>query len=306
MTQLSKYTLHEQLGRGGYGTVYRATDNVLEVERAVKVLHPALAADLEFIERFKQEAKLSARLEHPRLVPVYDLGEDQGRFFQAMKYMPGGSLKQVLAQGPLPFDLALQILEQIAAALDFVHTRPEPIIHRDIKPGNILFEADPRESTVHARLGDLGFAKALTSASSASMSATGGMIGTPAYMAPEVWRRGQAVGPAVDIYALACVFFEMITGSLLFPGDSPPEVMTMHVLEGPQFPEVWGDEVPSDIGGVLVKALNKNPDERYSSALELVEAIESLFLSKPQTQKVTQPSSTISGEKREIPLKRLQ
>ena len=112
MTQLGKYQLHEELGRGGYGTVYRAYDTVLKVERAVKVLHPALVADPEFIERFKREAQLAAQLEHPHIVPVYDLGEDQGRFFLVMKYMPEGSLRDVLAKdGRMSFERALEITE---------------------------------------------------------------------------------------------------------------------------------------------------------------------------------------------------
>jgi serine/threonine-protein kinase len=227
MTQLSKYTLHELLGKGGYGTVYRATDTALNVPRAVKILHPSILAELDMtaLARFRQEAQLAAQLEHPHLVPVYDLGEDQGRHFQVMKYMAGGSLKQVLAQGPLPFAVALTILEQLASALDHIHTRPTPLIHRDIKPGNILFDSDPRTGTVQARLGDLGLAKALSGAGNVSMTVTGGMLGTPAYMAPELWR-GQAVGPTTDLYALACVFGEILTGTLLFLGDSPAVVMT--------------------------------------------------------------------------------
>ena len=116
--QLSKYTLHEELGRGGYGTVYRATDNVLEVERALKVLHPALVADPDFIERFKREARLAAQLKHPHIVPVYDLGEDQGSFFLAMELMTGGSLKDLLAaEGSLSFKRTLEITRQIADVL---------------------------------------------------------------------------------------------------------------------------------------------------------------------------------------------
>jgi len=172
MPQLGKYKLHEALGRGGYGTVYRAYDSVLKVERAVKVLHPALVADPEFIERFKREAQLAAQLEHPHIVPVYDLGEDQGRFFLVMKYMPGGSLKDAVAlEGRLPFKRALEIAAQIAEALDFAHKKD--LVHRDVKPGNILLD-----DKGNACLSDLGFAKALSGASSASLSATGGMIGT--------------------------------------------------------------------------------------------------------------------------------
>lgn len=182
-TRLGKYLLLESLGRGGYGTVYRAHDTVLNVARAVKVLHPALVADPEFIKRFRREAQLAARLEHPHIVPVYDLGEEKGSVFLAMKFMEGGSLKDGLAKdGRLPFERAVEIACQIARALDYAHGQPERLVHRDVKPGNILFETGGS-----ARLADFGFAKALQVAGSASLSASGSMIGTPAYMPPEIW-----------------------------------------------------------------------------------------------------------------------
>ncbi|MBL7163913.1 MAG: protein kinase, partial [Anaerolineales bacterium] len=259
MTRLSKYTLQEPpLGRGGYGTVYKAYDEVLKVERAIKVLHPQLAADPEFIGRFRQEAQVAARLEHPHIVPVYDLGEDQGRFFLVMKLMPGGSLKELLEkEGGLPFKHALEILKQIANALDFAYNQSEKLIHRDIKPGNILFEKDGS-----ARLADFGFAKALASTSSASISLSGELLGTPAYMAPELWE-GKAPTPVVDVYSLACVFYEMITGEALFAGASPLEIMRRQALEEPQFPDEWPDGVPSSTSAVLHQALAKSPQARY-------------------------------------------
>lgn len=276
MTYLGKYQLHEELGRGGYGTVYRAYDTVLEVERTVKVLHPALVADPEFIERFKREAQLAAQLEHPHIVPVFDLGEDQGRFFLVMKYMPGGSLKDVLEKdGRLHYERAVEITTQIANALDYTHQRD--IVHRDVKPGNILFDEDGT-----ARIADFGFAKALSGAS-ASLSASGGMVGTPAYMAPEVWRE-QGVSPATDVYSLACVVFEMLTGEVLFEGDSAAGVMTRHLVNRPQFPKEWPQNIPNGIGRVLGKALAKELVNRFSTAKEFVAAVlqtnDQLLLSK--------------------------
>jgi serine/threonine-protein kinase len=140
---LGKYELLEELGRGGFGTVYHARDTSLDVERAVKILHPALVASPEFIERFRREAKIAARLDHPNIVPVYEFGEQEGAYYLTMKYMPGGSLKDVLVKaGRLPFERALQVTRQIAGALEYAYSQPEKLIHRDIKPGNILFEAD--------------------------------------------------------------------------------------------------------------------------------------------------------------------
>ena len=258
--KLGKYELIEELGRGGYGTVYLARETVLDVERAVKVLHPALIADPEFIERFRREAKFAARIEHPHIVPVYELDEAEGSYFLVMKYMPGGTLKEYIAnEGKLYFEHALEITRQIAEALDFAHSRPEQLIHRDVKPGNILFEADG-----NARLSDFGFAKALSGTRSASLSASGGMIGTPPYMAPEIWR-GKEVTPATDVYSLACMLFEMITGEVLFDGESPPEIMTRHVLDGPQLPERWAQGVPPGMDAVLREALARDIKERISN-----------------------------------------
>jgi formylglycine-generating enzyme required for sulfatase activity/serine/threonine protein kinase len=268
--QLGKYILREQLGRGGFGTVYRAHDTVLEVERAVKVLHPALTADPEFVERFRREARLAAKLEHANIVPVYDLDEQAGHYFLAMRYMPGGSLKTMLdQQGALSFERALAILKQIASGLDYAHA--QGLLHRDIKPQNILFDRDG-----NACLSDLGFAKVLTaSGTSASFSRSGVMVGTPAYMSPEAWD-GEGWTPAADVYSLGCVFYEMLTGKLLFNGESPSKLMKQHIIEGPGFPEKWPEGVPQEVRGVLEKALAKEPKERYAGAGKLAAALEEL------------------------------
>jgi serine/threonine protein kinase len=242
------------------------------VERAVKLLHPALASDPEFITRFKREAQFAARLEHPAIVPVYEFGELEGAYFLVMKYMPGGSLKDVLKKEKrLPFARAMAITRQIAGGLDRAHKLG--LVHRDIKPGNILFEEPEADESV--RLSDFGFAKALSGAGSASLSASGGMVGTPAYMAPEIWK-GEEVSPMVDIYSLACVFFEMVTGQVLFDGNSPAQIMTRHVLEIPKFPEKWPDGVPEGIQAVLTQALEKEPAKRYQSAGAFENALEQL------------------------------
>jgi len=137
MATLGKYELFESLGRGGYGTVYRAQEPVLQVVRAVKVLHQELLADPQFIERFRLEARTAARLEHPHIVPVYELSQDQGRYFLAMKYMPGGSLKELLEKnGRLAFPRALEITRQVASALEYAHK--QGVVHRDVKPANIV------------------------------------------------------------------------------------------------------------------------------------------------------------------------
>ena len=269
MKRLGKYELLEQLGRGGYGTVYRALDTVLEVERAVKVLHPPLAADPHFIERFQKEAKTAAKLDHPNIVRVYDLDEVGGRYFLVMEYMPGGSLKdRISREGHLSLEDALRITEQIASALQYAND--QDLVHRDIKPGNILFYQDGI-----AKLSDFGFSKALSGSSSATLSLTGGVIGTPAYMAPEVWEN-EPVGTFTDEYSLACVFYEAITGEVLFNTESAPAVIMRKHFKPLVLPEQWPEGVPGKISVVFETALAKDPQERFQDGLELIQAVKEL------------------------------
>ena len=281
--KINKYTLIEEIGRGGYGTVYRAVDETLQIERAVKVLHPALVADLSFIERFREEARLVARLKHPHILSVYALGEDQGRFYLVMDYMPGGSLKELLAEdGPMTFQRSLEVLKQIASALNYAHG--QELVHRDVKPGNILFDAQG-----NAYLTDFGFAKSLATAdSSTTMSVTGGILGTPAYMAPEAWD-GKGWTPAADVYSLACVFFEMLVGVPLFDGDTPTRLMKQHVIEGPQFPKGWPKGVPEGIESELSIATANKAETRYSGVEKFAESLNRL---KKETQKESRDAET--------------
>jgi serine/threonine protein kinase len=266
--RIGKYELLEKLGEGGFGVVYKARDPALNVLRAIKVLHPILLTDSRFIARFQKEARIAAQLEHPHLVPVYELGEEKGRYYLVMKYLAGGSLKDRLSrEGKLSFAQACQILEQVAGALAFAFEEQQ-LVHRDLKPGNILFDGEGK-----ALVADFGFARSLAE-TSASFS-SGGFVGTPAYMAPEVWR-GKPASPATDVYSLACVFYEMVSGQVLFAGESPAEVVTKHVLEGPQFAVGWAEGLPEGVEAVLLKALAKEPSERYATAKEFVQALQGL------------------------------
>ncbi|GAP18537.1 serine/threonine-protein kinase [Levilinea saccharolytica] len=177
MTILDIYELHEQIGKGGFGTVYRATDTSLGRTVALKVLHPQMAWDADFIQRFQREARLAAQLENPYVVTIYGVGEDQGRYFIAMRYYPGGSLADLQKKGPLPWDKCVSILGQVCEGLQQLHQ--QGWVHRDMKPSNILF--DPQGRAVVA---DFGLARVLTS----STSSSGGVAGTPHYKAPELWR----------------------------------------------------------------------------------------------------------------------
>ncbi len=262
MIKFGRYELLEELGRGGFGVVYNAEDQVLGRVVALKVLHPALVVDPTFLDRFKQEARLAARLDHANIVQVFDFGEIEGNFFISMAYMSGGSLRDLLSKGgALNRERAMQIFLETASGLSYAHSKN--VIHRDLKPGNILLD---EKGT--ARVSDLGFAKVLTSASSMSMSVSGGLIGTPAYMAPELWLDEKAT-KQTDQYSLACILVEMLTGKPLFDGESTPGIMTKHFrpLELPgNIPEQWKP--------IVEQALEKKPEERFGSVAEFVSRLE--------------------------------
>lgn len=251
-TRLGKYDILEELGRGGFGVVYKAHDLALDRIVAVKVLHPNLVNDSGFVSRFRNEARLAAQFDHPNIVPVHDFGESEGLYYIVMGYMPGGSLKEMLQkEGALPEEKALAVLKQVSDGLSYAHRKG--IIHRDLKPGNILFDEDGE-----ARISDLGFAKALYADSSVSLSVSGGMVGTPAYMAPEVWRSGQATERS-DIYSLGCILYEILTGDVLFEGQTPAISMTKHLIDGPQFKH----ELSNNWLELLNKCLAMDPGNRY-------------------------------------------
>ncbi|NLI41381.1 MAG: SUMF1/EgtB/PvdO family nonheme iron enzyme, partial [Caldisericales bacterium] len=266
MTTLGKYELHEELGRGGFGTVYRATDTTLGRDVALKVLHPQLTIEPDFIQRFRNEARLVASLRSPNIVTVYELGEVNGRVFIAMEYLPGGSLKDRLDKtGPIPFDESLEIMKQVCAGLQTAHE--QGLVHRDVKPGNILFD-----SLGNAVIADFGLARAIQLSSVSSSSSTGG-VGTPAYRAPELWIGEPPASPATDIYSLGCVLSEMLTNKALFQGKTTEEILARHLNIGASFPQNYPAGVPAGIRAVIQKAVAKAQSERFQSASEFIEAV---------------------------------
>ena len=260
--QLGKFEILEEVGRGGFGIVYKARDVVLDRLVALKELHPELIIDPTFISRFKHEAQIAANLDHPNLVPVYEFGQAEGRYYIVMGYMPGGSLKDLLKQeGPLSKDRTMEVLQQIGAGLACAHN--QGVIHRDLKPGNILFDAKGQ-----ARVSDLGFAKLLYSKSSSSMGTSGGQVGTPAYMSPEIWR-GKGAGASSDIYSLVCILVEMLTAKPLFDGESTPEVMFKH-FEPLQLTE----DLPEEWKPIIEQGLEKKPEERIGNVQDLISLLQ--------------------------------
>ncbi len=268
---LSKYRAVELLGKGGFGTVYRAIDTTLDREVALKVLHPQLVADPTFVERFRTEAKIIAALRHPNVVGVYELGEEGGRLFIAMEYMPGGTLKERLAQrGRLSFDETLAIMQQVCAGLDAAHAKG--MIHRDIKPANILFGADGQ-----AVVSDFGLARAVQLASTRALSSSTGGVGTPFYKAPELWNGQPPASAATDVYALACMTYEMLIGRVLFDGDTPDVIITKHLVNGPVFGSDWPPtDAPKGLNEVIQHGLARNPEGRFASAKALADALSEL------------------------------
>ncbi len=266
---IGKYEILEELGRGGFAVVYKARDVELDRLVALKILRPALSDDPGFVARFKQEARAAARLKHPHIVTVYDAAQIDERLIIAMQYVEGRTLRDELQeQGLLPLDRTLTILEQIADALDYAH--PRGVVHRDVKPANILLEETTQG--VHATLLDFGLAKAMEA--STALTSQGTLLGSPEYMAPEQAdpNRANEIGPATDRYALGIVAYQLLTGRVPFPGNTPA-TLNAHLNLKPADPRTFRSEVSPQVSAALRKMLAKVPADRYASAKEFVQAL---------------------------------
>ncbi|WP_433372669.1 Stk1 family PASTA domain-containing Ser/Thr kinase [Actinoplanes sp. CA-142083] len=261
-----RYQVGELLGYGGMAEVHRGRDLRLGRDVAIKMLRTDLARDATFQERFRREAQNSAALNHPAIVAVYDTGEEISSTgeklpFIVMEFVNGRTLKEVLAQEQrLQPRRALEIIADICAALEFSHRHG--IIHRDIKPGNVMITQNGQVKVM-----DFGIARALASGAT-TMTQTSAVIGTAQYLSPEQ-ARGEAVDARSDVYAAGCVLFELLVGHPPFVGDSPVSVAYQHVREDPRAPSDVNPEVPRDIDAIVLKALAKNPMNRYQSAQEM-------------------------------------
>jgi serine/threonine-protein kinase len=252
-TRLLGYRIESLLGRGGMSLVYRAFDEMLERNVALKFIAPELAGDDEFRDRFLRESRLAAAIEHPNIVPVYDAGEADGQLYIAMRYVEGTDLKRLLRdEDALPTGRALAIVAQAAAALDAAHARK--LVHRDVKPSNILI-ADGDQ----VYLADFGLTK--KSSDRTALSRTGRFLGTIDYVAPEQIE-GKAVDARADVYALGCVLHECLTGEVPFARDSDLAVLWAHVNDPPPKASERRPELPAGIDAVVARALAKEPEER--------------------------------------------
>lgn len=265
MTQqkIGRYEIKSELGRGGMATVYRAYDPRFEREVAIKVLPRELLHDPQFRVRFEREAKTIAALEHQAIVPVYDVGDEDGQPYFVMRCMSGGSLADTIAQGPMTLAATARIIERLAPALDEAHFKG--IIHRDLKPGNILFDrgGEPFVS-------DFGIAK-MTLSQNATVTG-GAIIGTPAYMSPEQ-AQGDQVDGRSDVYALGVIIYEMLSGTQPYQATTPMAVVVKQITQAiPHILDI-APNLPPAIEAVIEKAMAKNPADRFSSAGELCAAL---------------------------------
>jgi serine/threonine-protein kinase len=264
-TLSGRYELGDRLGSGGMSNVYRATDLILERTVAVKILAEHLSDDERFVARFRREALAVAKLIHPNIVQVYDTGLDEGRHYIVMEYVAGRSGAQILqSQGPLAPEVAAEAGIQACAGLDYAHRRG--IIHRDVKPGNLMVVGGPvGGGPMTVKLTDFGIARAIEQT---RITQVGSVVGTAAYLAPEQVR-GEEATPATDVYALGVVLYQFLTGRLPYEGSSLAELAVRQQNERPLPPSTYNPEVPETLGAAVLRALEGDPSRRYASADEL-------------------------------------
>jgi eukaryotic-like serine/threonine-protein kinase len=257
-----RYVVIERVGSGGMAEVYRARDELLGREVALKVLHERFSQDRSFVERFKREAQAAANLNHPNIVSLFDYGADDDTYFIVMEFIDGKSLSDVLQdEGPLMPERAAEIAADVAKALGRAHEGG--LVHRDIKPSNIMIT-----SSGQTKVTDFGIARALGTDGDQTITQTGMVIGTAAYFSPEQ-AQGSPVDARSDVYALGVVLYEMLAGRAPFTGETPLAVAYKHVREDPEPPSTVNPDVPKSLDSITMKALAKNPDNRFSSASEM-------------------------------------
>ncbi len=259
-----RYQPQGEIGVGAMARVYRAFDVRLERTVAIKMLHEPLAAEKQVVERFRLEGRLAAGLAHPNIVSVYDFGEDHGHPYMVMEHISGQNLRQVVArEAPMSVKRATSIMRQLAAALDFAHAHG--VIHRDIKPENILV-TDRGE----VKVGDFGIARALASA---VRTTAGTVLGTAAYASPEQFSGGTVTAES-DLYSAGIVLYELLTGHVPFPGENSVAVAMAQVTQPPTPPSAHVPGMPREVEAVVLKALAKDPAERFHSGYEMVVALQ--------------------------------
>jgi serine/threonine protein kinase len=270
---LNRYQITSLLGEGGMGAVYKANDATLQRDVAIKVMHDTYAHQTDFQERFLQEARTAARMDHPGIVQVFDFGQDRGLLYIVMKFIPGDNLEEMLralrAQNRwMPLHESVNLIRQVALALDYAHKLG--VLHRDLKPGNIMVEPEPSDGLPYRPvITDLGLAKlaqgGLTTQDSSSM-------GTPAYMSPEQ-AMGRPSDPRSDVYSLGILLFELATGRLPFLARNLSEAIRYHVQTPPPEPRSIRPEIPESLEQTILQAIQKDPSKRFQTAATLADAL---------------------------------
>ena len=272
--EIGAYRVVDKIGEGGFGAVYTAEDTTIGRTVVIKVLTTDTVSSQEMLQRFHREVEMIARLEHPYILPVYEYGQVEGDPYIAMRYMRGGSLYDVLRKGNLSWEQLLGILEQIGEALDFAHARD--VIHRDLKPANVLLD-----ESGNASLADFGLAK--TMEGSRDLTATGGILGTPAYMSPEQVR-GEKLDHRSDIYSFAVMTYESFSGENPFLVSTPMDYILKHMSEPPRPITSLLPELPPQVDTVFAQALAKEPEKRQKSATEFISTLRSAMMGEAIAQ----------------------
>ncbi len=281
--KFGKYKIIKEVGRGGFADVYRAIDTTLDRTVALKFLEPRLLREPIFVERFQREAQLAANLKHPNIVFIHEFGWEAGMVYLSMEFLEGQTLKEViLEEGALPPRRIMNMVEQMASALDYAHERG--LVHRDIKPSNIMVGAND-----HVTVMDFGIAKAATQT---ALTTTGKIFGTPEYMSPEQAEGVEEPDARSDIYSLGVVVYEMFTGEVPFSGTTPLSILRGHADKPPPRPSEVNPDVSPTVEAVLLKALAKTPADRYQSAGEMAAALQQA-VSGPVVEEVEAPPEPV-------------
>jgi len=290
--QLGRYRIISQIGRGGMSEVYKAFQANLDRYVALKILPTYLTTDPDFVERFNQEAKLLASFRHKNILPVYDYGEDEGYLYLVMHFVEYATLADAIREKLLSLSQACKYVIDVASALDYAHERG--IVHLDVKPSNILIDKQG-----YCYLGDFGTAKSFLSQAKGNF---GGLaVGTPAYMSPEQSSGQQNLDGRSDIYSLGIVLYELVTGRVPFSAETPLAVIFKHIQDALPLPSMINPAIPESVEKIILKALAKNPADRYATAGEMTNALSKIMPSLQQQESDAKKTSrTIAKEKNRL------